>query len=192
MRADVRLPFSTWSRSDYRSSCCKVGVKPCACSLRPRRVRGSRQCALKAWAGRRSRIVSTWMVSTHLVERGAGTRRRRDAMRIQSSGPDTCATIAVNAAPDSAMPRPGSPTARGYGADWQRVRLVILERDDHRCHWCHGLATTVDHVRPLSAGGARLDATNLVAACVSCNSRRGARAADRIRPRLAPGSGWLR
>jgi 5-methylcytosine-specific restriction endonuclease McrA len=85
-----------------------------------------------------------------------------------------------------------SPTRRGYGADWQRVRLVVLERDDHRCHWCGGPANTVDHVRPLVAGGARLDPTNLVAACVRCNSRRGARLTRRrVAARLTPGSGYL-
>jgi 5-methylcytosine-specific restriction endonuclease McrA len=85
-----------------------------------------------------------------------------------------------------------SPTRRGYGADWQRLRLVVLERDDHRCHWCGRPATTVDHVHPLAAGGARLDPTNLVAACVSCNSRRGARLnRRRHRGRLAAGSGYL-
>ncbi|RPH37165.1 MAG: HNH endonuclease [Chloroflexi bacterium] len=92
------------------------------------------------------------------------------------------------------LPRPvkGSPTARGYGADWQRVRLAILERDGWRCRWCGLRATTVDHVRPLCAGGARLDPANLVAACVGCNSRRGARFSSRRRSRpLAAGSGFL-
>ena len=85
-----------------------------------------------------------------------------------------------------------SPTRRGYGADWQRIRLVVLERDGNRCHWCGRSATTVDHVRPLCAGGARLDPANLVAACVGCNSRRGANLSrTRQRGRLAPGSGYL-
>jgi 5-methylcytosine-specific restriction endonuclease McrA len=85
-----------------------------------------------------------------------------------------------------------SPTRRGYGADWQRVRLVVLERDHHRCRWCGARATTVDHVRPLVAGGARLDPANLVAACVGCNSRRGARfSRRRLRRALAAGSGFL-
>jgi 5-methylcytosine-specific restriction endonuclease McrA len=86
-----------------------------------------------------------------------------------------------------------SPTARGYDAAWQRLRLVILERDEHRCRWCGGPASTVDHVRPLVAGGQRLDPANLVAACIRCNSRRGAKLSSRrARGRLAPGSGWAR
>lgn len=90
------------------------------------------------------------------------------------------------------MPRSGTPTQRGYDAAWQRVRLVVLERDGHRCRWCGARATTVDHVRPLCAGGARLDPANLVAACVRCNSRRGARySSRRRRPTLAAGSGFL-
>lgn len=89
------------------------------------------------------------------------------------------------------MPK-SSATSRGYGADWQRVRLVVLERDGWRCRWCGARATTVDHVRPLCAGGARLDPANLVAACLGCNSRRGARfSSRRRRPGLAAGSGFL-
>ena len=67
----------------------------------------------------------------------------------------------------------GSATARGYGAAWQRLRLVVLERDGRVCRWCCGYADTVDHVRALADGGALLDPTNLVACCRSCNSRRG-------------------
>ena len=61
--------------------------------------------------------------------------------------------------------RRGSASQRGYGYDWQRVRLLVLERDRHRCCWCGGLATTVDHLVPLVDGGSRLDPSNLVA-CV--------------------------
>jgi 5-methylcytosine-specific restriction endonuclease McrA len=98
---------------------------------------------------------------------------------------------AATATRHSPMPRPGSPTVRGYNAEWGRVRRVILERDGHRCHWCGKHADTVDHVRPLTIGGERLDPTNLVAACRSCNSRRGAIVSNRRRSALAPGSGWL-
>lgn len=63
---------------------------------------------------------------------------------------------------------------RGYAAGWQRVRLQVLERDRNTCQWCGHPATTVDHVRALVHGGARLDPANLVASCLRCNSRRGA------------------
>ena len=68
-----------------------------------------------------------------------------------------------------------SSTERGYGADWRRLVVDVLNRDGHRCHWCGGPATSGDHVVPLAHGGSRLDPGNVVAACVSCNSSRGAR-----------------
>ncbi len=87
-----------------------------------------------------------------------------------------------------------SAAQRGYDHRWRLVRLVVLDRDDHRCAWCHGPATTVDHVRPLAEGGARLDPSNLVACCVTCNSRRGQQVTTRRRRQsgLAAGSGFVR
>lgn len=67
----------------------------------------------------------------------------------------------------------GSPSTRGYGSDWQRLRLAVLERDGHRCHWCGKPATQADHLVPLARGGARLDPENVVASCGHCNAVRG-------------------
>src|SRR5688572_8571010 len=68
------------------------------------------------------------------------------------------------------MPRSSSP----YGHPWPRVRLEILHRDGWVCRvlgpTCKGHATTVDHIVPLSRGGARLDPANLRAACASCQT----------------------
>ena len=78
---------------------------------------------------------------------------------------------------------------RGYAGGWREVRKRILERDHYTCRWCHGYATEVDHVIPLTRGGPRLDPANLVASCKSCNLRR-ARESDatngrrRKRPRV--------
>jgi 5-methylcytosine-specific restriction protein A len=72
--------------------------------------------------------------------------------------------------------RRGTAAERGYDAAWQRLRLRILERDGYICHWCTSPANTVDHVVPLVFGGARLDESNLVAACLSCNASRGGKA----------------
>jgi 5-methylcytosine-specific restriction endonuclease McrA len=67
-----------------------------------------------------------------------------------------------------------SPSARGYGYRYQKLRALILERDGWRCHWCGGPATTVDHVQSLRRGGSH-DEGNLVASCARCNSARGGR-----------------
>lgn len=64
---------------------------------------------------------------------------------------------------------------RGYESElmrWRRLRREVLERDDHRCHYCGGHATTVDHVVPLTADG-ETELHNLVAACSPCNGRKG-------------------
>jgi 5-methylcytosine-specific restriction endonuclease McrA len=53
-------------------------------------------------------------------------------------------------------------------------RLSILERDAYTCHWCAQYGDTLDYVTALVDGGTPLDPSNAVAACRSCNSRRGA------------------
>jgi 5-methylcytosine-specific restriction endonuclease McrA len=61
---------------------------------------------------------------------------------------------------------------------WRTVRAYVLRRDSHRCQIqgprCTSVATTVDHIRELHAGGAAYDPANLRAACLHCNSSRGA------------------
>lgn len=70
--------------------------------------------------------------------------------------------------------RRGSSTERGYDTAWRALVQQVLARDGHTCqlqlHCCTGVATTGDHVVPLSRGGARLDSNNVVAACRACNS----------------------
>ncbi len=70
-------------------------------------------------------------------------------------------------------PRPNR-HERGYGNDWARLSRLVLERDSYTCQYCGAPATTADHVIPKVKGG-RDELGNLVAACVSCNSRKGAR-----------------
>lgn len=63
----------------------------------------------------------------------------------------------------------GTRQQQGYGADWQRTRLTILNRDQWLCGYCGKPANTVDHRVPKSRGGSD-DESNLIAACRSCNS----------------------
>jgi hypothetical protein len=64
-------------------------------------------------------------------------------------------------------------------AKGKRFRRVILERDGFVCHWCGGEATSVDYLRALIDGGAPFDESNALAACLRCNSRRGAEITNR-------------
>ena len=77
-----------------------------------------------------------------------------------------------------------------YTGPWKRIRLEILERDDHRCQIrgpnCAGHADQVDHIVPLEQGGAAYEHTNLRAACRRCNVGRSNRLRDKEGWRTAP------
>lgn len=60
------------------------------------------------------------------------------------------------------------------GAQWRNLRRQVLDRDGHICRYCDGPADSVDHVFPRVKGGLTVE-DNLVAACRSCNSRKGGR-----------------
>lgn len=54
------------------------------------------------------------------------------------------------------------------------TRRAVLQRDDHTCAYCRGKADTIDHVKPRALGG-KHEWRNVVAACRSCNGRKGRR-----------------
>lgn len=68
--------------------------------------------------------------------------------------------------------RPG-PSRRGYDRHWRRLRLWYLHRHPI-CEWpgCRLPASQVDHIVPLSRGGAKSDPSNLQALCHSHHSRK--------------------
>jgi len=61
-------------------------------------------------------------------------------------------------------------SARGYGAVWRRMRLMVLRRQP-LCQWpgCNEIATQVDHIVPLVQGGPN-KLSNLQALCASHHS----------------------
>jgi hypothetical protein len=73
-------------------------------------------------------------------------------------------------------------------------RVRIFERDGWRCWYCgvelpqgparFDKAGTFDHLNPLSRGGDNSDA-NIVAACRSCNSQKGAKTLEEYRAWIA-------
>ena len=58
------------------------------------------------------------------------------------------------------------------------VRFSVLRRDKFQCRFCGAKPAArklrVDHVVPISEGGAKLDPNNLITTCHSCNSGKGA------------------
>ncbi|MEV6967116.1 HNH endonuclease [Hamadaea sp. NPDC051192] len=59
-----------------------------------------------------------------------------------------------------------------HGPAWSRPG--VLSRDEGRCGYCGGHATTIDHILPRSRGG-KNTWKNTVAACGTCNQRKGDR-----------------
>lgn len=54
----------------------------------------------------------------------------------------------------------------------QKVRKMVMKRDDYRCRYCGDYRDiTLDHVVPVCQGGGN-EAENLVAACRPCNGRK--------------------
>jgi 5-methylcytosine-specific restriction enzyme A len=77
----------------------------------------------------------------------------------------------------AAQPQRGTSTQRGYDYHWQKVRVFVLRRDKYLCQHCLAqgiitVATDVDHIIPLSRGGARLDPENLQSLCRTCHNRK--------------------
>jgi 5-methylcytosine-specific restriction endonuclease McrA len=58
---------------------------------------------------------------------------------------------------------------------YRKARLAVLARDGYVCHYCGQDATTADHIIPIKAGGDPVSPDNLVACCISCNSKKGSR-----------------
>ena len=65
--------------------------------------------------------------------------------------------------------RRGSASARGYDANWQRFREAWLT-ENPVCVFCGKLASIVDHIKPLSRGGARLDPHNVRSVDIDCHA----------------------
>lgn len=54
----------------------------------------------------------------------------------------------------------------------------LLQRDNRKCAYCLGEATTVDHIKPRRLGG-KDEWMNTVAACLKCNGKKGSRTLEK-------------
>jgi hypothetical protein len=57
------------------------------------------------------------------------------------------------------------------GRRLQKLRMLVLARDNWRCRYCGAWADEIDHVQRVRDGGSD-DLSNLVAACSACNAAR--------------------
>lgn len=72
---------------------------------------------------------------------------------------------------------------RGYGSDWEKIRIRILKRDRYLCQSCFRIgivssASIVDHIKAKAHGGTNEDA-NLESICRDCHAKK--TATERIR-----------
>jgi 5-methylcytosine-specific restriction protein A len=66
--------------------------------------------------------------------------------------------------------RRGTATQRGYDSEWRKLSLGVRQLHPF-CARCGAVKDlTVDHIKSLKDGGARLDPSNLQVLCRSCNS----------------------
>lgn len=88
----------------------------------------------------------------------------------------------------------GSRHARGYGAAWDKLRLVILARDQHLCQPCLRKgrptpATEVHHLKAKVDGGTD-DPANLMSTCHACHEEAdAANRGHRVRVQIGA-DGW--
>lgn len=83
----------------------------------------------------------------------------------------------------------GNRHQRGYGAEWEKLREIVLRRDNYLCQPClrdgkltavitgnprHPHAANVDHVKPKAQGGTD-DPANLETTCLTCHKAKTAR-----------------
>jgi 5-methylcytosine-specific restriction endonuclease McrA len=91
--------------------------------------------------------------------------------------------------PSTELPWPSIVRLKAYArVPYKRVMLSrknVLKRDRNTCQYCGSSDNlTIDHVVPKSRGG-RDTWENLVAACVTCNNRKGDRTPDEANMDLA-------
>jgi 5-methylcytosine-specific restriction enzyme A len=95
-----------------------------------------------------------------------------------SCGRPTPKTRCPECAREQERSRRPSYRARGYDAEYQRNRKLLLAQYP-TCAICgNAAATTADHIVPRSEGGSN-DIANLRPACAKCNYGRGSRKARR-------------
>jgi len=68
----------------------------------------------------------------------------------------------------------GTPTQRGYGYQWQKLRKIVIARDNALCQPCLKVGRVtqfqqVDHIIPKAKGGTD-DIDNCQCICIKCHN----------------------
>ena len=90
--------------------------------------------------------------------------------RLKTLRPRLAPAPARGWAPDTVR---GSRQARGYGAEWERLRAEVMRRDERLCQPCLKAGrvtpgTECDHIVPKSQGG-KDELSNLQSICSTCH-----------------------
>lgn len=83
----------------------------------------------------------------------------------------------------------GSASSRGYGAEWRRLRALVLARDPVCTNCQRAPSTTVDHIRSRGAGGDE-SMENLRGLCRRCHDRKSAADGHEAKRLRAGSGGW--
>jgi hypothetical protein len=117
----------------------------------------------------------------------------RDAVALGAGAGDAAEGLGRSTSvPGSLM---ASSTSKGYGAEHRQARIVVLLRDGEVCQWCGAPAPIVarpgvpageaDHLGPKIP-----DPAQMVAACRTCNRRRGGRRRRALGANPGPSRKW--
>lgn len=94
---------------------------------------------------------------------------------VPKGTPCSCQTQRAKQRQDAYDAKRGNSAARGYDADWSKLRFQYLHHHP-QCVVCGAKATHVDHIQSVrEAPQLRLVESNLRSMCASCHSRRTAK-----------------
>lgn len=148
------------------------------------RIEGGTLAARRRWEvhpswGTCGTIGSRQRVTPHSTPRQLATTRLRLPKKPPTHQPPRFTSGTSRKTNWVADRERGTSTARGYGANWRKLRELVMNRDVGLCQPClkqgrTTVAKEVDHVLPKAAGGTdALD--NLQAICRNCHKLKTAR-----------------
>ncbi len=127
-----------------------------------------------------------------LLQEHSWARRARERERARARAREQKRRAMKEWSKQLEEPRPHTVEANhsqaGARAIPTNVRQAVLDRDDFICRYCGRRSQTmeIDHVVPVSHGGASDDTSNLVTACLNCNRKKGGRTPEEAEMEVLP------